>query len=99
MCKNEIDTPLNPKPITIDNTKISDTEFYSKELNLNTEEGRKTFFKIKTYYIFMGLLIVLTVLLIIDYCTRAILVKDIFDLFKALLFSLSGYLFGKNSDN
>ena len=95
---NKEDEPINK--IKIDSSKVSnDNDFTIQPLELENEQAMKTYFKIKGFYVFYLLLGSLVLFLVVDYFCKGILVKDIFELLKAIIFTISGYLFGRNNEN
>lgn len=68
-----------------------------KNLDLNTEEGRKGFSKVRGHTLLSGMIFFLGAVLIIDFIwNNKQMLEKILDIFKVLIFTLSGYLFGKN---
>ena len=67
------------------------------DLNLNTEEGRKGFSKMRGHNLLSGMIFFLGIVLIFDFFwNNKQMLDKILEIFKILIFTLSGYLFGKN---
>ena len=68
-----------------------------KDLDLETEEGRKGFSKLKGHSLLSSVIFFLGFLIIIDFIwNKKENFSNILDVFKTLTFTLSGYLFGKS---
>jgi hypothetical protein len=90
--REEEEKPLEKIPIS-NNTEYN----LEKSLNLNTEEGRKGFSKIRGHNLLSGMILFLGCILIADFFwNNRQMLEKILEIFKVLIFTLSGYLFGKN---
>ena len=90
MSRIEEDSPfIKPKKVT------NFTE--EKDLDLETEEGRKGFSKLRGHSLLSGMIFFLGFLIIIDFIwNKKENFSNILDIFKTLTFTLCGYLFGKS---
>lgn len=94
MCNYEEEKPLY---IEEEQKIMNDNFLQDKSLSLGNEEGRKAYSKVKGHSLLSGMVTFLGVILIMDFFwNEKKTLNEILEIFKILIFTLSGYLFGKN---
>ena len=97
MSSNEKEEQPLKKIPTATNTNGNTEYTLQSDLDLNTEEGRKGVSKIRGHNLLSGMIFFLGFVLLIDFIwNNKQMLERILEIFKILIFTLSGYLFGKN---